>query len=57
MGLNVKSKRVIYNDVNDKLIDLCRFFKVIDTKRAVEQIYEVIARYELSIVSKNGHDF
>ncbi|MGP1485840.1 MAG: DNA adenine methylase [Campylobacter sp.] len=57
MGLNVKSKRVIYNDVNDKLINLCKFFKDINAKQAIEQIYNIIAKYQLSVVSKYGYDF
>ena len=57
VGLNVNSRQVIYNDINDRLISLCKFFKVIDTKKAIEQIYEIIAKYKLSIISKNGYDF
>lgn len=26
VGLNVKSKKIIYNDINEKLIKLCKFF-------------------------------
>lgn len=57
VGLNVKSKKIIYNDKNDKLINLCKFFKEIDSKNAIEQIYNIIAKYELSIVSKYGYEF
>ncbi|QQF52106.1 DNA adenine methylase [Campylobacter fetus subsp. venerealis] len=57
VGLNVKSKKVIYNDINDKLIKLCKFFKDIDSKNAIEKIYNIIAKYELSIVSKYGYEF
>lgn len=57
VGLNVKSRRVVYNDINDRLINLCRFFKGIESKKAIEQIYDIIARYELSVVSKYGYDF
>ncbi|BAM12670.1 conserved hypothetical protein [Helicobacter cinaedi PAGU611] len=57
VGLNVKSRRVVYNDINDRLINLCRFFKGIESKKAIEQICDIIARYELSVVSKYGYDF
>ena len=57
VGLNVRSKQVIYNDINDKLINLYKFFKSIDARKAIEQIYDIISRYELSLVSKHGYDF
>lgn len=57
VGLNVKSKKTIYNDMNDRLINLCEFFKNTDSQNALTQIYNIIAKYELSIVSKYGYDF
>ncbi|MCR6578529.1 DNA adenine methylase [Campylobacter insulaenigrae] len=57
VGLNVRSKKIIYNDINDKLIKLYRFFKDIDSKDAIERIYNIIAKYEFSLVSKYGYEF
>ncbi|RDU51440.1 DNA methyltransferase, partial [Helicobacter sp. MIT 00-7814] len=57
VGLNTKSKKTIYNDINENLHNLYIFLKNIDSKSAVEQIYEVIAKYDLSVVSKYGYEF
>lgn len=55
VGLNVKSNQVIYNDINDKLINLCTFLKKIGSKKAIEKIYCTIDKYELSMVSRYGY--
>lgn len=57
VGLNVKSNKIIYNDINDKVIKLCKFFKDINSKNAIEKIYHTITKYELSLVSKYGYEF
>ena len=57
VGLNVKSNKIIYNDINDKVIKLCKFFKDTNSKNTVEKIYHTITKYELSLVSKYGYEF
>ncbi|ANE36552.1 adenine-specific DNA methyltransferase [Campylobacter iguaniorum] len=57
VGLNVESTKTIYNDTNSQLVNLCRFFKNIDGREAIRGIYDIISKYELSIVSKYGYAF
>ncbi|MBT0827084.1 DNA adenine methylase, partial [Campylobacter lari] len=57
VGLNVKSKKTIYNDINIKLYDLYNFFKKMDSENILKQIYKIIEKYDLSIVSKYGYEF
>lgn len=57
VGLNIKSNKIIYNDINDKLIQLYKFLKSMDSKKTIEKIYNIITKYELSIVSKYGYAF
>lgn len=55
VGLNITSNQVIYNDINDRLIHLCKFLKKIGSQSAIEKIYNTIEKYELSMVSKYGY--
>ncbi|WP_058892845.1 DNA adenine methylase [Campylobacter iguaniorum] len=57
VGLNVKSKKTIYNDININVYNLCNFFKNTDSKNILKQIYKVITKYKLSIASKYGYEF
>ncbi len=57
VGLNVKSSKIIYNDTNEKLYNLYIFFKSVDSSKILNQIYKIIAKYELSLVSKFGYNF
>ncbi|EAI8629663.1 DNA adenine methylase [Campylobacter lari] len=57
VGLNVKSKKTIYNDINIKLYDLYNFLKKMDSENILKQIYKIIEKYDLSIVSKYGYEF
>ncbi len=57
VGINVNSKFVIYNDLNENLLYLYNTFKNLDDKLILDLIYEVIEKYDLSLVSKNGYNF
>lgn len=57
VGINVDCKRVIYNDLNENLLYLYNTFKNLDKESVLEWIYEIIEKYGLSLVSKNGYDY
>lgn len=57
VGVNVECNRVIYNDLNENLLYLYNTFKNLDKTAILEWIYEIIDKYELSLVSKNGYDY
>lgn len=57
VGLNVNSKRVIYNDLNENLLYLYNTFKNLDKESVLDWVYEIIYKYDLSMVSKNGYDY
>lgn len=57
VGINVECNRVIYNDLNENLLYLYNTFKNLDKTAILEWIYEIIDKYELSLVSKNGYDY
>lgn len=57
VGLNVKAKKIIYNDNNIKLCNLYNFLKNIDTDKALKGIYQIISDYNLTLVSKYGYEY
>lgn len=57
VGINVEANKVIYNDLNEKLLYLYNTFKNLDKESTFEWIYEIIGKYELSLVSKNGYSY
>lgn len=57
VGINVDCNRVIYNDLNENLLYLYNTFKNLDKESVLEWIYEIIEKYGLSLVSKNGYDY
>ncbi|MCM1134326.1 MAG: DNA adenine methylase [Clostridium sp.] len=57
VGINVEANTVIYNDLDERLICLYNAFKNLDKKVVVEWIYQIIDKYGLSLVSKNGYDY
>ena len=57
VGINVVSKKVIYNDCNKYLIDLFNIFKNVDEKIIFNEIYKIIKNYKLSDVNKNGYEY
>lgn len=56
VGINVSANKVIYNDVDEHLLYLYNTFKSLDKQSTFEWIYEIIDKYQLSDVSKNGYD-
>lgn len=57
VGINVNSKSVIYNDLNEHLLYLYNTFKNLDKGITFELIYKTINDYQLSLVSENGYEF
>lgn len=56
VGINVKCNRVIYNDLNENLLCLYNTFKNLDKESILAWIYEIIGKYDLSLVSEYGYD-
>lgn len=57
VGINVESNRVIYNDWNENLLYLYNTFKNLDKESILEWIYDIIEKYNLSLVSEHGYDY
>ena len=57
VGINVESNSVIYNDSNKNLLYLYNTFKNLDKETILEWIYEIIKKYDLSLVSKYGYQY
>lgn len=57
VGINVDSNSVIYNDLNENLLYLYNTFKNLDKESILDWIYEIIEKYDLSLVSKNGYKY
>lgn len=57
VGINVESKKVIYNDSDEHLLYLYNTFKNLDKKSTFDWIYQIIEKYNLSDVSRFGYDY
>ncbi|MCM1284340.1 MAG: DNA adenine methylase [Muribaculaceae bacterium] len=57
VGINVEANTVIYNDADRHLCSLYNTFQRLDKQTTFAWIYQIIERYELSLVSKNGYDY
>lgn len=57
VGLNVDSKKVIYNDNNQYIMNLYNMLLKNKKEKTIEEIYEIINDYRLSLVSKNGYEY
>lgn len=57
VGINIEANRIIYNDLDEHLLYLYNTFKNLDKEATFEWIYQMIDKYELSLVSKNGYNF
>ena len=56
VGVNVKSNRVIYNDLNQNLLCLYNTFRNLGHEVVLDWVYEIIEKYQLSMVSKYGYE-
>ena len=57
VGINSSSSKVIFNDSNEKLIDLIKFIKDIDTDLLLKGIDNIISKYGLSNTSLYGYSY
>ena len=57
VGINSLSSKIIFNDLNDKLIDLIKFIKDTDTDVLLKQIDNIIDEYDLSNTSLYGYSY
>lgn len=57
VGINVVAKKYIYNDVNLRLVYLLHTLKNLDKAITFEMIYDIIKKYDLSLVSKHCYEY
>lgn len=57
VGINSSSSKVIFNDSNEKMIDLINFIKDTDTDKLLKQIDNIIDEYSLSNTSLYGYSY
>lgn len=57
VGINVKCSETTFIDCNQKLIYLYQTFQHLEKDEILKWIYEIIAEYGLSLVSRNGYQF
>ena len=57
VGINVKCKHVIYNDLNENLYFLYSTFKNLEKQAVMDWIYQIIEKYNLSLVSRYGYNY
>lgn len=57
VGINIDAKKVIYNDLSPHLLYLYNTLKNLDKDVTFDWIYQIIAKYDLSLASKNGYAY
>lgn len=57
VGVNIKANTVVYNDLNKNLQILYSTLKKLDKEIIFQYIYQIIDKYQLSLVSKNGYEY
>ena len=57
VGINVSANCIYFNDLNKNLISLYNCLKKINSNYIMNEIYNIINFYNLSLVSKYGYDF
>lgn len=57
VGCNVNCNHIVFNDLNQKIIQLLQLFKYNDKHIILHSIHSCINKYDLSWVCKNGYDF
>lgn len=57
VGINISANTIIYNDLDEHLLYLYNTLKNLDKESTFEWIYQIIDKYQLSLVSKNGYDY
>ena len=57
VGINSKSQKIIFNDVNAKIISLIEYIKNIDTEELLKKIDDIIVEYGLSNTMLYGYKY
>lgn len=57
VGLNVSAKKIIFNDLDKKLINLYNTLRILDKNQTFNLIYQIINKYNLSLVSEKGYKY
>ena len=57
VGLNAPGQRVVYNDLNRELLSLYETLRTLEQDAVLQEIYGLIGRYRLSLVSRYGYDY
>ena len=57
VGINSSSSRIIFNDSNERLIDLMKFIRDTDTKILLDKLDSIIDEYGLSNTSLYGYSY
>lgn len=57
VGLNVCAGQVFYNDYNNKIIELFKELKKLGVNDVLTEVFDIIDKYKLSLVSKYGYDY
>lgn len=57
VGVNLKSKKIILNDKNSKVIELLRLFHNIEVDKIFIEILKIIKQFNLSQSDKFGYEF
>lgn len=57
VGINAKSSKIIFNDINADIIELMRYFKRTDINTILSRIDQIIKEYGLSRTDLYGYDY
>lgn len=57
VGINSDATKIIFNDINDKIIGLLNYFKNTDTKLVLEKIDKIVKSYGLSRTDIYGYEY
>lgn len=55
VGVNVKAQRVIFNDINSRIIEMFQYFQRNDVDSIINQIHNNINYYKLSKTNQEGY--
>ena len=57
VGINVQANKVICNDISTVIIDVLKYFRTQTYESLINEIEEIINKYDLSESSKNGYEY
>lgn len=57
VGINSNSSKVIFNDINEKMIDLIEYFRTTPTETLLKRVDKIIEDYNLSNTALFGYEY